>query len=184
MCVAECVRVCVAGCVAGCGARWCCLCVAGVAVCAVQCIAVCTAGCVTQVYVDTHAYICLGVVGCVSVCDAVRVTVCVAECVAGCVAVRLALCVAICVALCVAGLCHMLRVVPCVAVERGRDHHHDVLTLQQRAAVCCSVLQCAAYSPCTTCRVPSLPAHALLPLAVYPRPPLPRRQRYARFGLQ
>jgi len=26
------------------------------------------------------------------------------------------------------------KVVPCVAVERGRDHHHDDLTLQQRAA--------------------------------------------------
>ena len=78
------------------------------------------------------------------------------------------------------------RVVPCVAVERGRDHHHDDLTLQQRlpcVAAWCRVLQCNAYSPCTTCRVPSLPTHALLPLAVYPRPPLPRRQLYARFGL-
>jgi len=48
----------------------------------VHCIAVCTAGCVTQVYVYTHAYICLGVAGCVSVYDAVCVAVCVAECVA------------------------------------------------------------------------------------------------------
>ena len=54
--------------------------------------------------------------------------------------------------------------VPCVAVKRGRDHHHDDLTLQQRAAVCCNVVPrvaSAAYSPCTTCRVPSLPTNTL-----------------------
>jgi len=32
------------------------------------------------------------------------------------------------------------RVLPCVAAECGRDHHHNDLTLQQRAAMCFSVV--------------------------------------------
>mmetsp|Transcript_34178 Transcript_34178/g.28858 ORF Transcript_34178/g.28858 Transcript_34178/m.28858 type:complete len:103 (-) Transcript_34178:59-367(-) len=46
------------------------------------------------------------------------------------------------------------------------SHCNSVL---QCGAGLCHVFQCAAYSPCTTCRVPSLPTHALLPLAVYQR---------------
>ena len=42
------------------------------------------------------------------------------------------------------------RVVPCVAAERGRDHHHDDLTLRQRAVVRCSVVPRAA----ACCRQP------------------------------
>ena len=61
------------------------------------------------------------------------------------------------------------------------SHCNSVL---QCVAAWCRVLQCAVYSPCTTCRVPGLPTHALLPLAVYPRPRLPGQQHHARFRLQ
>ena len=145
----------------------------------------------TYMYLSVYLYICkyvyfdLLVHVCFRCVALQHIAVGVAVCVAMCAAVRVAVCVA--VLQCFTEHCRVWQsvlqgVMHCVLC--GRDHHHDVLTLQQRAAVCCSVLQCAAYSPCTTCRVPSLPAHALLPLAVYPRPPLPRRQRYARFGLQ
>ena len=80
--------------------------------------------------------------------------------------------------------CVMPKVL-CVAVERGRDHHHDDLILQPRAAVCCSVVPRVAVCCLQPLHhVPSLPAQALLPLAVYPRPPLPRRQWHAPPRLQ
>jgi len=60
-----------------------------------------------------------GVLQCVLTC----VLRCVLQCVCHCV-------IAVSEAGRVAGWC---LVVPCVAVERGRDHHHDDLTLQQRA---------------------------------------------------
>jgi len=71
--------------------------------------------------------------------------------------------------------------------EKNRTwEHHSVICVDKCVNIYAyfRVVQCAAYSPCTTCRVPSLLTHALLPLAVYPRPPLPRRQRHARDRLQ
>jgi len=104
------VLTCVAACV-----DVCCSVARSVAVCVVVCVAWCVvgfvAGCVTG-FVTVFATVC------VTVCDAVRG--------------------AVCAALCVAQWCS--RVLPCVAVERGRDHHHDDLTLQQPAAVRCSVV--------------------------------------------
>jgi len=77
----------------------------------------------------------------------------------------------VCYRVCCRVCCSMwCRVVPCVAVEHGRDeiimmisHCNSVL---QYVAAWCRVLQCTAYSPCTTCHVLSLATHALLPLAV------------------
>jgi len=60
------------------------------------------------------------------------------------------------------------RVVPCVAVERGRDHHHDDLTLQQRAAVCCSMVPRVA-----VCCLQPL-HHVPCAVAADTRPPAPR----------
>jgi len=64
---------------------------------------------------------------------------------------RVAGCVTECVAVCCRVCCSVCcRVVPCVAAERGRDHHHDDLTLRQRAVVRCSVVPRAA----ACCRQP------------------------------
>ena len=129
----------------------------------------------------------------------VSLAVCVLQCVAGSVLVCVAVCCRVCCSVTGTMCCDVFcivccRVVPYVAewcrvLQRSAgeiiimmiSHCNSVL---QCVAVCCHVVQCADYSPCTTCRAPSLPTHALLPLAVYPRPPLPRRQRHARFGLQ
>ena len=66
--------------------------------------------------------------------------------------------------------CVMPKVL-CVAVERGRDHHHHDLTLQQRAAVCCSVvprgavccLQPLHHVPCAVAADTRPPASRSLP---------------------
>ena len=63
------------------------------------------------------------------------------------------------------------RVVPCVAVERGRDHRHEDLTLHQRAAMCCSVvprvavccLQPLHHVPCAVAAGTRPPASRCLP---------------------
>ena len=135
--------MCVAECVARCGE----VCVV---VCVARCVAGCVAGCVTGC-VTVFATVC------VTVCDAVRVAVCVAAC------------GAVCAALCVAQWCS--RVLPCVAVECGRDHHHDDLTLQQPAAVRCSVvlrvavcrLQPLHHVPCAVAADTRSPASCCLP---------------------
>ena len=65
----------------------------------------------------------------------------------------------------------MLQNVLCVAVEHGRDHHHDDLTLQQPAAVCCSVvprvavccLQPLHHVPCAVAADTRPPASRCLP---------------------
>jgi len=95
---------------------------------------------------------------CVAVCIAVPeiVQVCVLQCVlqhvVQCVLQCDWHCVLRYVLRCVLQGCAICcRVVPCVVVERGRDHRHDDLTLQQRGAACCSVLPTAP-APCAVCR--------------------------------
>jgi len=78
-------------------------------------------------------------------------------------------CVLRCVLHCVLQGCAICcRVVPCVAVERGRDHHHDDLTLQQPAAVCCSVVPRVA-----VCCLQPL-HHVPCAIAAHTRPPASR----------
>ena len=139
--------MCVAECVARCGE-----------VCVVVCVAPCVAGCVA---------------GCVTGCVTVFATVCVTVCVAVRVAASVAACGAVCAVGCVARWCS--RVLPCVAAERGRDHHHDDLTLKQRAAVRCSVvlrvavcrLQPLHHVPCAVAADTRPPASRCLPSHAY-----------------
>ena len=137
--------------------------------------AICICTCVHRCSVLVCVLLCfvMGVAECVAMCNAV----CVADCVAGYVAV----CSALCTAICVAGWFHVLRRSAGEIIIMMISHCNSLL---QCVAARCHMLHCTASSPCTTCRVQSLPTHALLPLAVYPRLPLPRRQRHARCRLQ
>jgi len=118
---------------------------------------------------------------CSTVCCCVCCSVCCRVCCRVCCSVTGTVCCVVCCVVCrvvpyVAEWCHVLQWSAGEIIIMMISHCNSVLPC---VAAWCRVLQCAAYSPCTTCRVPSLPTHALLPLAVYPRLPLPRRQRHA-----
>jgi len=105
---------------------------------------------------------------------------CVLQCVLQCmlrVCCKVCLCCKVCCGVCCRVCCRVYcnlccRVVPCVAMEHGRDHHHDDLTLQQRAAVCSSVmprgavccLQPLHHVPCAVAADTRPPVSRCLPL--------------------
>jgi len=80
-------------------------------------------------------WVCCWVMSCV--CCRMSCSACCRVCCSVCCRVVLFVCCGVCCRVCCSVCC---SVVQCAAVERGRDHHHDDLTLQQRAAVCCSVV--------------------------------------------
>jgi len=124
---------------------------------------------------------------CCSVCSRECSSVCCSVCCRVCYSVTGTVCCNVCCIVCcrvvpyVAEWCRVLQWSAGEIIIMMISHCNSVL---QCVAARCRVLQCVAYSPCTTCREPTLPTHALLPLAVYPRPPLPRRERYALCRLQ
>ena len=114
--------------------------------------------------------------GCCRVCFGVRYSACYSVCCRVCCRVCSSATGTVCCTVCCDVCC---RVVPYIAewcrvlqwsaaeiIIMMISHCNSLL---QCVAAWCRVLQCAAYSPCTTCRVPSLPTHALLALAVYHR---------------